>query len=73
MGQVYEETNAPRNGAKWVEEEDDKMIALLKEGMSVRQIATSLGRTRGAVVARMETLAYEKQKIQAATKILLSH
>ena len=60
-----------RAGAKWDDDEDRFLTDLAKSGASVADLAKTLDRTRGAVLARLErlglTIIVEKPLIQTGS------
>lgn len=62
------ETN---HGKPWTQDDEDRIVALLKLDTPLQKIAEDLGRTDGAVVSRMETMAYNLEKFNVAKRILI--
>lgn len=50
----------PRAYEKWETAEDNRLVALFKEGRKPDEIASLLGRQRGAIVARLKGLGLTK-------------
>lgn len=54
----------PSNCRRWDHPEDDRLRALAEQGASLKQIATTLGRTQAAVRARLARLTQPHQPHQ---------
>lgn len=61
---------ADRRGATWTDAEEDVIVHLVKDGATLAEIAQRLGRTRGAVLTRMEDMMYRFQKFEAAKAVI---
>jgi hypothetical protein len=46
----------PNRGARWSEEDDDRLLARFREGARERDLMEEFGRSRGGIRARLETL-----------------
>lgn len=53
-----------KKGKKWSEEEENKMINLLKENKTVEECSNDHGRTLGAIVSRIEYIIYKMITIE---------
>ena len=49
---------AKRKGARWGKDEEDWMVAAIRHGMTKGDVAKVLGRTRWAIVSRLDKLGY---------------
>jgi hypothetical protein len=47
----------PNLGARWTDEEEQRLVELHRAGTPIREIARTLGRRTGGVTARLERLA----------------
>jgi F-box protein, helicase, 18 len=56
-----EQIRATHKGAykPWTQDEDDELAGMFSDGCPIREIADHLGRTRGAIVARIKKLELE--------------
>ena len=61
----------PRNScARWTEEMDQQLIALLKENNGLEFIAEECGRSTGAILARMEFIGIQVVRFAQLKKII---
>ena len=51
-----------RAGLKWEQDEDDRLLKMLREGVSLSEIAKSLQRTEGSIKTRLTVYAINKME-----------
>jgi transposase len=55
-------TETSRAGLKWESDEDDKLLKMVSEGVSLTDIAKSLQRTEGSIKTRLTVYAINKME-----------
>jgi transposase len=55
-------TETSRAGLKWESDEDDKLLKMVSEGVSLADIAKSLQRTEGSIKTRLTVYAINKME-----------
>jgi hypothetical protein len=55
-------TETSRAGLKWEQDEDDSLLKMLQEGVSLADIAKSLQRTEGSIKTRLTVYAINKME-----------
>jgi len=55
-------TETSRAGLKWEQDEDDRLLKMLQEGVTLADIAKSLQRTEGSIKTRLTVYAINKME-----------
>lgn len=65
--------SAQNAGARWTEDMDRQLIALLKEGKGLEAIADECGRSTNAIIARMEFLGVQVARFVQLKKLIVEN
>lgn len=66
LSRIGDKDYPPNAGMPWTKDEDESLLAAIKEGKTIPELAKKHGRTTGAISSRLQKLAEDEATIMSS-------